>query len=224
MGGAQRSASASFTAILRCFYGDLSLFSQLINRGELFNWQPWAFQRERWQAQAPPIERPFENLYVFPRTCWNRDPDVSAVLCLLQIEFSRSHLSHGRSSCRNLQRHPTRAFVYNWFLLHNLISGGCIPQTHPLLFPPAQVGREGRRRRPRPDPNPTKPMAPTGPTFPCRRPQFTHCLALRWTTTPTSTMTVEGKSASCRDNLVDCLFPVGEYAAKRSSEKHFYHC
>lgn len=136
MGGAQRSASASFTAILRCFYGDLSLFSQLINRGELFNWQPWAFQRERWQAQAPPIERPFENLYVFPRTCWNRDPDVSAVLCLLQIEFSRkSHLSHGRSSCRNLQRHPTRAFVYNWFLLHNLISGGCIPQTHSLLFP-----------------------------------------------------------------------------------------
>lgn len=136
MGGAQRSASASFTAILRCFYGDLSLFSQLINRGELFNWQPWAFQRERWQAQAPPIERPFENLYVFPRTCWDRDPDVSAVLCLLQIEFSRkSHLSRGRSSCRNLQLHPTRAFVYNWFLLHNLISGGCIPQPHPLLFP-----------------------------------------------------------------------------------------
>lgn len=53
MGGAQRSASASFTAILRCFYGDLSLFSQLINRGELFNWQPWAFQRKHWQAQAP---------------------------------------------------------------------------------------------------------------------------------------------------------------------------
>lgn len=41
MGGAQRSALASFTAVLSCFYGDLRLFSQSINGSMLFIRQPW---------------------------------------------------------------------------------------------------------------------------------------------------------------------------------------
>lgn len=224
MGGAQRSASASFTAILRCFYGDLSLFSLLINRGELFNWQPWAFQRERWQAQAPLLKGHL-------KTCMFFQGHVGTEIQMYRRSYVRSKLSSWEKAichvaeaaaviCSAIPR--AHSFIIDfcftiWFLaaasLNRILSSS-----------DAQVGREGRRRRPRPDPNPTKPTALTGPMFPCRHPQFTHCLALRWTTTPTSTMTVEGKSASCRDNLVDCLFPVGEYAAKRSSEKHFYHC
>lgn len=51
MGGAQRSASASFTAVLSCFYGDARLFSQSINWGMLFIGKPWAFLCKHWHSE-----------------------------------------------------------------------------------------------------------------------------------------------------------------------------
>lgn len=55
-----------------------------------------------------------------------------------------------------------------------------------------QVGKEERRKRPRPVPSRPKPMGQTGQTCPCPRPLCTPSLAQRWTIIPMSTTKEEG--------------------------------
>lgn len=87
MGGAQRSPSASFTAVLSCFYGDLRLSTQSVNGSTLFIRQPWVFLCKYWQAGAHWI-LVFEIVPVESEARW---------ICNLRIMFGLNWVSFGHT-------------------------------------------------------------------------------------------------------------------------------
>ena len=107
MGGAQRSSSVTFTAVLFCFYGDLRLFSQSIDGSSLFIRKPWSFLCKQWQA----LKFLLWNCVWLSSGVLKRSANGFVILaaCLHQIKFLYNIcLSRGKS-------YPTRVLDFNWF-------------------------------------------------------------------------------------------------------------